>query len=659
MTDLNTLENASISFDGKSLIVKTGKMSRTWAWTGFGFLTKFIQSETDTPWGEKYSLYNADWVLPTCEENNPAAEIISYNIEHSDDEGFTSQHIEFKAKINYPTECLSVLFIVWVWPDSPGVRTQLKIKTIDGFSFSNNLHKTENTEDSRRIARLERGYQRSEYLPIDLSNTKRAYFGYYSDTQNRNDCSLDLLLEDSDSHHSSHTRVIEWANAICIENENCGIALLKESHKCVNQRGVDTGTFNCIPGLGLENTGWGILPDQLTEQWQSAWATWCLVYPNSHRARERAFKQFDKTRYPMSQNDIYLQANTWGSSQGYLEHREAANEISVLKEIDVCSELGIDILQIDDGWQGNDYKNWTPDQDRYESNWDKVKQRAAKKNVDLGLWLAAVPPTVEDLLRNAKEGGFKSFKLDFAVLKNRNEIETLINKVREFVKTMNHRVRVNWDLTEVCPRYGFYFAREFGCIYLENRKPVIPRSTTYRPAAVLRDLWQVSKYCNLLKFQGSVQNIDRVDPHYSDAAAYRHDTCLAMTLFSSPLYFCEMKFFSEEAKATIKPLIEVYKDVRSDIVKGITYPIGLKPDGTQWTGFDCMINESKGYLLIFREPWNSEAEGVFPLDQLKNQHVVLSNLMNKKSENILVDTKGEIKFEIDPGAYLFLKYEKT
>ncbi len=37
---------------------------------------------------------------------------------------------------------------------------------------------------------------------------------------------------------------------------------------------------------------------------------------------------------------------------------------------------------------------------------------------------------------------------------------------------------LNWDLTEVAKRYGYFFAREFGCIYLENRKPVSGRSNS-------------------------------------------------------------------------------------------------------------------------------------------------------------------------------------
>ena len=647
---------ANASFDGKTLKVSTGLMTREWVWTGHGLLTTSIESNGRQTWNKSGTNYDADWLLPTCISKNPDAELINPQLNVSNDEGFTSEHIEFQTEIKYASAKLSLKFIVWVWPNCPGIRVQLKLKAEEGFVFDSSIQRSETTENSNDAAILERGLQRLDTLPVDFKDSKRAFFGYYSDTQNRNDNFLDLLLEGSEDHPMTHSRVSEWSNAACVEKDGFGVALLKESHKCVNQRGHDTGTFVCSPETGLENHGWGIIPSAIKEHWQFAWASWSLCYETANRGRQTAFKQFDKTRYPMKENDIYLQANTWGSSIGHKEHRDAAGEASVMKEIEVCSELGIDTLQIDDGWQGDQYDTWKTVAERYPKGWENVKALAKEKNINLGLWLAALPPSLEDLVDNAKDGDFKSFKLDFAILKSRDLIDSLIKKVRDFVKAMDHKVRVNWDLTEVCARYGFYFAREFGCIYLENRKPVVPKSTTYRPSTVLRDLWQISKYCNLLKFQGSTQNIDRVNPHYSDAGAYSHDYCLAITLMSSPLYFCEMKFFSDEAKSLIKPLIAEYKKVRGDIVKGITYPIGEKPNGSNWTGFENKLNEQEGYFMLFREPYNSNEQGSYLLEHLQNKNIEVENLMSKDKKNLSINEKGELNYSMKAGTYAFLKY---
>ena len=35
--------------------------------------------------------------------------------------------------------------------------------------------------------------------------------------------------------------------------------------------------------------------------------------------------------------------------------------------------------------------------------------------------------------------------------------------------------------------------------------------------------------------------------------------------------------------------------------KGIILPVGNEPDGRAWTGFQSVVDESSGFLLVFRE----------------------------------------------------------
>ena len=658
--DAQRLDAASIAFDGDVLTVQTGAMTRVWQWTGRGFLTTSVALDNTRPWRlDAPELRDADWLLPVCEDRNPKAELVAARTEVSDDEGFTSKHVAFMAEMLYPEAAVALRFIVWAFPNAPGIRVNLQIRALDGYKWDGSLHRQGTSVEALRRARLERGYVRHDCLPLESEGTQRRVFGYFSDTQNRNDTHLDILLEAVDERPLTHPYTCEWANAICVEDGAWGVALLKESHGCVNQHGHDTGAFLCLPGRGIETHGWGILPHEIDDQWRPAWPTWCLAYEADDRSRQKAFKQFDRLRYPAGPRDVYIQANTWGSSQGWLEHREAAGQPNVLREIDSCADLGIDVLQIDDGWQGNDYETWTPIPERYPEGWTPIREHAARKGVKMGLWMPAMPPSLDDMAHNAVNGGFVSLKLDFAVLNNRRDIDKLISKVRAFVKRQDHAVRVNWDLTEVTPRYGFYFAREFGCIYLENRKPVLPRSTTYRPGTVLRDLWQISRYCNLLKFQGSVQNIDRVDPLYSDAGAYSHAYCVDITLMISPLFFCETHFYDDAARAQIRPLLKAYKNVREKIAEGVIYPIGEKPNGTQWTGFECGLpDERGGFLTIFREPWNTESRGKFSLPHLAEAELTLEDLLTSENWKTTVDTEGDVTFQLDePGSFLFLSYQ--
>ncbi|MFW5857048.1 MAG: hypothetical protein ACOCX4_04140 [Planctomycetota bacterium] len=659
-----TLGNASVSFDGETLHVSTGRMATAWRWTGRGFRTfRTEHLASAAAWApaanaDSTESDDADWTLPVIEGGNPPATLVATDLAERDDDGFTAPHLCFSAELHYAEVALALRWTVWAYPDAPGLRTALSVRALDGYAFDAGLHRRAAGEAANRIARLERGYVVNDSLPLDPAGARLHWIGYHSDTQHRNDPALDLLLEHDEPFPPAAVRVCEWANAACIERDGAGLALVKESHKCANTPGHDTGDFAAVAGHGLLCRGWGVLPQEIDETWRPAWATWRLAWAGNGCAREAAFKAFDRLRYPVRPRDVRVQANTWGSSEGYREHRDAAGEAAVLAEIDACADLGIEVLQIDDGWQGNRYDTWTPTPDRHPHGWRTVREHAAARGVDLGLWMAAQPVALEDLQRNRREGGFVSYKLDFAVLRDRAGIDALMQKVRAFVHGEDHAVRIDWDLTEVMPRYGYFFAREFGLIYLENRKPVVPRNATYRPATVLRDLWQTARYCNLLKFQGSVQNVDRVDPMFSDAARYGHAYCVAMTLMSSPLFFQQVALYDEAARDAIRPVLAAYLRHRDAIRTGTIHPIGERPTGASRTGFQCVLPEGRGgYLTLFREPDCPDAEGAFDLVDLAGTTLTITDCLTGETETVRCDADGNATFALpDAPGFRFLHY---
>ena len=50
----------------------------------------------------------------------------------SDDERFTSEHLEVVATIDYPEAHLQIRHVVWVYPDSPGTRVHRRSAPGDG-----------------------------------------------------------------------------------------------------------------------------------------------------------------------------------------------------------------------------------------------------------------------------------------------------------------------------------------------------------------------------------------------------------------------------------------------------------------------------------------------------------------------------------------------
>ena len=652
-----------VEFKDHELKINNGLLQRVWQLTDKGLRTsQFTDLVNKYEWCQQNAQHQCDWELPKSEGQNGSAKLLSIQVQTSDDEGFSSSHVLVTCKFMYESDDMEVDYIIWNFPDFAGMRTQLKAKLSGNKRIIHDVNK-QGGHDPRIV----------ETLPVVIKDISRTYLGYYSDTQNRNDPFLDILKEERSEHPLISPEWNTWSSAVCLENQELGLAMLKESHKCVNKSGHDTGIFKICPQAGLINTGWGIKPQEVpVDDFANSWATWIFCW-DKNIDRESAFKKFDRLRYPIHpERDIIIQANTWGSTDNGYDARRAASEEIVIDEIEICSDLGIDVVQIDDGWQvgdGEENGSWKPDETRgwrphpekyTDGKWDKVVKEAADKRIKLGLWAPAIPISYEELLENYKEGGFAQFKLDFASLGSREEIDSLMAKVRKFIINTGHNVKVNWDLTEICPRYGYFFAREYGSIYLENRKPQKPFSVIYRPATVLRDLWQISKYVNINKFQCSYQNIDMVNKDLSNASYYNHQYCMAITMMGTPLIFGQTKYLSEKAKDELRPLIKAYKNAREDMFRGYVFPVGDKPNDASWTGFQNIDDVTgNGYLMIFRELHNGETDKKIALKKLKpGTRIKIQNLMTNESSHGTLDENSQIRFSIPQAPdFLFLKYE--
>ncbi len=654
------LNGITISLNDSILEISGNNINRRWKVTDYGLKTiGYYDVKTSKEWCSLDSSIQCDWELPGENDTCASTGILeSLKAELSNDSGFTSEHVRLECNFKYKARQIELLFTVWIYPEFCGMRTQFQIKCYSEYRPPAIKH--QGTPHPRRV----------EILPANPEGLTRRYIGYYSDTQNRNDILLDILDEKCISSELKSPEFNTWASAVCLEDASGGIAMVKESHKCVNNSGHDTGIFVVSPETGVTATGWGIVKDEMPQKkYASSWAVWTFCWNGDSEARETAFKHFDRLRYPGNPNsDVYIQANTWGSTTNGVDARNAAGEQNVLKEIDSCAEIGIDILQIDDGWQvpvnSATYEpedhGWYPHPERYPDGWNNVVAEAKDKGVSLGLWAAAECIPLKALEYNYENGHFVQFKLDFAHLDSRHKIDKLMHKVKSFIKSTGHNVRVNWDLTEINPRYGYFFARDCGSIYLANRKPVVPVSAIYRPATMLRDLWQISKYINLNKFQGSYQNIDMVDPNLSNARYYTHAYCLAITMMGIPLFFQETQYLSAEAKQELIPLIKAYKTIRHEMFEGYVYPIGDKPSDASWTGFqNHNAITGKGFLTIFRELNNPEPTEKIALKFVEPGVTLnIKNIQTGEETKQMVDESGKIKFHIDPApGFLLLSYD--
>ncbi|QGY43670.1 hypothetical protein GM418_08370 [Maribellus comscasis] len=646
------LDGAEVKISGNKITASTGLATRQWKFTDLGLTTTSFSTK-DAEFVNQDS-NDCDWKfnwMPADEK----AELINVNVKVDNDEGFNDDFIRTTVEFYYPVSKLGLLFDIWTLPGAPGFRTRISLKKLD---------------PSDRPGEFTNGT--IEQINFDTSLTKAKAIGYYNDTQHRNTAETPILKEED--LNIGTTDIVDWANVIMLSNGENWLSFVKESHKCVNRQGVNTGGFKLQAGK-LEVTGTGLDSLHLTTDYQPCWATWSIVNKGNSTDAKLAIKQFDRKRYIIDpERDVYIMSNTWGSSSSGANSRYASREENILKELKVSNELGLDILQIDDGWQGIQYNKWEPvktaiykisDSDAvlpenteyevYPEGWENVREAAKDAGIKLGLWAAWTIP-YEDLVQNYEMGNFKSFKLDFAKLNDYKTLSDFESRVRNFVLATDHKVRVNWDVTENAPRIGYYFGREYGNIYLENRKPVFPPNVVYQPWLVLRDAWHVAKYTNLNKFQVTYQNIDMIPHELSDAYKYTHDYTLAITLMGSPIFFQEIHLLTDEAKSALKPLLETYKNVRDEMYQGYVFAIGDEPSNASWTGFQNYQPETQtGYLTLFREINCPNSSYNFHLNFMEGKNVQFKDLITGREFDI-TDFKS-LPAEMEQGAYKFLSYQ--
>lgn len=664
------LGSASYSFSDSVISISTGKVERKWKWTGHGFLTQsFKNLISNEEWASSYPNHHvSDWHLPTKIEKETGAKLISVNCNETDDEQFTSKHLLVTAHIKYDTG-LEIQFLIRVYPNASGVWTALNVKADETFNpegIPEDLA-IEKYYGSRQAVKIARG----EYIPIDFSKpNRRRYWGLYNDPGNRVN-TKDMVKEEVKTGFPLFwDEQNTWASGLAIEREEEGLILVKESNKTVNNYGHQTGAFYCTP-KGVEVTGWGLKPQEITTEFRQTWATWSILYSGGEDEMELALKQFDRTRYPVNlDRDMHILIDTWGSDfqNGDYEKlygRQNSAFSVVEKEIQSAGEIGIDIVRIDDGWQEGKTKSkdsWHPNPNvGYSENWEKVKALSKKHNVRIGLWAAIRYISEKELFTNQQELNVATWKFDFDKLENWENFNTRVKDIRKFIRETGYTTQTAWCPEYDDPRYGWYSAaRECGPMYFQNIQNNLPNHIVYVPYITLKHHWMMSRFYNVNDLQCNWQNPALTNKEFSDAHLHSQSYAAFSAFMGAPTAFMLTQFLTKEQRNALKELVSIYKDHRKKMFESFVFPIGSQPDNASWAGFQFYNPEkNSGYLMIFRERLNTESEKEIKLRFLKDTELKIQNL---ESSNGAVSKKvgkeGELTFQIDkPADYLFLKYE--
>lgn len=350
-----------------------------------------------------------------------------------------------------------------------------------------------------------------------------------------------------------------------------------------------------------------------------------LVYSGGRLGRIEALQTYQRQlrRYEPERDAMFL-SNTWGDRS-----RDARiNEEFMLQEIAAGARLGVDVIQIDDGWQKGRTANsasgkgvwngywaadpdfWQPDPQRFPRGLAPVVQAAREKGMKFGLWYG--PDSSNDaanwqrdadrILQLHREHGIDYFKLDSVkalTLPTERNLRRFWDRVLE---QSAGRIVFDLDVTaEIRP--GYFGAPDVGPVYVENRYTDF---RNYWPHQTLRNFWMLAQYVDPLRLRMEFLNNTRNQNKYANdplaPGRYQPAYLFASVMFGNPLGFFEVSQLPEDYLTSVSGLVKVWKQERSRLFAGSLYPIGDAPDGTSWTGFASVGGDRRrGYLLLFRE----------------------------------------------------------
>jgi alpha-galactosidase len=531
------------------------------------------------------------------------------------------------------------------------------------------------SESAPRV-RTDRGDFRNviDLLPIKLDGWKITAV----QLNGRTDVIDDLVSEESWIIRKGSAPRVVRGNLLFLEKPDgkSGFFLLHESPPETEKPVECLGEFE-VSESGVAAMWWGVHPREVTnerpyESFDVALGCW----KGTDSMRLLALRKYLQLRYPTSESLMGIVGNPWGDNRCY----KMLSEKFILQEIDACADVGIDYYQIDDGWQvgralgrllrdnlASEKDFWKIEPKKFpKASFEKLAKRAREKGVKLALWFAPDMNrrfrTWKDeaaiLLDMYKRYGITLFKIDGVWLRDHEQRENLENMFKECHRKSGGKIWFNMDVTGAHEqRLGFYLSLKYGSIFVENRYVTVDWGIPYAPWKTLKNLWDLSRYVPPEKLQFEFANTDHAVKQRIDFSrkegnpirGYRWDYLTAATIFGSPLCWCEPSGLSAEARREIRPVLGLHAALRSEIARSVVLPIGNRPSGKSWTGFQAISGREKGrgWLLVFREKAAKTTSSFQLHDVSKAREIQLNCLSHQENEEIRrLDAKGNVRMSI-------------
>lgn len=351
-------------------------------------------------------------------------------------------------------------------------------------------------------------------------------------------------------------------------------------------------------------------------------------------------------RHKCKPSPLFTLANNWGD----LHAPGIVYEDFIKKELEASKEMGLDVLQIDDGWQTGDTSDksirdekghrtfygdfWKLNEKKFPNGMEKVRDAAEKNGVGLGLWFAPHSKNAFELLdrdvavlKNAYDiWGARFFKLDMLRVENR-EMHGAFKKMVERIYSFGKDASIQFDVTNGY-REGFFGLNQYGRLFVENRYTGL---STYYPHRAARNLYALCKYIPAFKFQFELVNPTLNRDKYPEndplaPCACDEDYLFACVMMSNPLFWMETQFLQQKQKDELQRILPVWKKLRSELANADVIPVGERPDGGAFSGFAAYSADGNKVWLTALRQVTEENEYTFSLDKtVRSARLLASN----------------------------------
>jgi len=581
-----------------------------------------------------------------------------------------------------------------LWENAKGDQQERVFEVYPGIAM---IHmrcriRTEGTWSAQLAAQIdysgaERGYAVKELSAPDAIDALPLPRGHYdlreimlADKSDRNDT---LLREQTVSLYTHGWGGDEAEGNLFIVSDRLdgqGVLLVKEAPAVMSMLGRTQKDFRVMGNRSVQLIGSGMDGQEADGEWICLYGSTTGVGKADELDRE--FRSLYRAMWH-GQEHVRVLSNTWGDRN----QDKAVCHDFMMKEIERAAGLGVQVVQIDDGWQSGRTANsalnkngvwegyykhnpdfWLPDREKFPKGLEPLVKAAAEKGIELGLWFS--PDSSEEfanwekdaqvLLGFYRDMGVRRFKLDGVNLRSKRCERNYLRLLERLSKESGGRICANQDVTAQV-RLGQIYYREYGNLFVENRYTDFG---SYYPHNTLRNLWTLSRFIPAGKMQFECLNRGRNQDKYPEGdpfapQRYTMDYLFAVTMAASPLIWMEMSHLSDADAAALGKIIFVYRAHQARMTEGDVIPVGSMPDGQSFTGFCIRVNEKEGYLLFFREAAEQDCFS-YRIDELVGKRAEFELLAaNVPEEDVEIrQEENGVKVRLgDMRTYAFVKYE--